>query len=290
MSDKVSILLDTDIGSDIDDAVCLAYLLCHPRCELLGITTVTGNVQQRAALAEVLCRTAGQEQIPIHCGRRDVLITGPGQPTVKQYKAIDATHRLDRPENTAVDFMRDTLRSRPGEITLLSIGPLANLALLFAVDPEIPFLCKSIVSMVGHFFSSPNMEWNSTCDPGASAMVFAQPRPEHICIGLDVTLQVKMPADEVRNKFVGEPLSTVCRFAEEWFDHRPELTFHDPLAAAVIFEPSLCTYQKGKVEICDLSHPNQAGRSQFSPEEGQDLVADTVDVPRFFEEFFLKFN
>lgn len=59
------VILDTDIGSDIDDALCLAYLLRQPRCEFVGITTVTGEAQQRAMLADAVCRAAGREDIPI---------------------------------------------------------------------------------------------------------------------------------------------------------------------------------------------------------------------------------
>ncbi len=65
MSTKV--LLDTDIGSDIDDAVCLAYLLAQPACELMGITTVTGEGQGRAMMASALCQLAGQD-VPIYIG------------------------------------------------------------------------------------------------------------------------------------------------------------------------------------------------------------------------------
>src|SRR5438477_11649802 len=101
MSDRdarVPLVLDTDIGSDIDDAVALAYLLRQPRCELLGITTVTGNVAQRAALADVLCRAAGREDVPIHAGAPEVLLIGPGQPRVPQYAAVaDRPHRAECP-------------------------------------------------------------------------------------------------------------------------------------------------------------------------------------------------
>jgi len=64
------ILLDTDIGSDFDDALCLAYLLANPDCELLGITTVTGEGQRRAEMASALCEAAGR-RIPIHVGREE---------------------------------------------------------------------------------------------------------------------------------------------------------------------------------------------------------------------------
>ena len=70
------VILDTDIGSDIDDAVCLAYLLAQPECELLGITTVTGEPVARAKMASALCRVAGVD-IPIYPGAPDPLIVPP---------------------------------------------------------------------------------------------------------------------------------------------------------------------------------------------------------------------
>src|SRR6185312_4773304 len=103
--DRIPVVLDTDIGSDIDDAIALAYLLRQPRCELVGITVVSGDVQKRAALAEAICHAAGRPDIPIHCGHREVLNYGPGQPNVPQYDAIaNKPHRMDWPENTAVQF------------------------------------------------------------------------------------------------------------------------------------------------------------------------------------------
>lgn len=124
--DLVPVLFDTDIGSDFDDALALAYLLRHPRCELSGITTVTGEVAKRAALVQVLCETAGRSDIPIHRGASSPL-GGPGQPHVPRYDSVrDLPLRLDWPENTAVAFLRDSILSRPGELTLLSIGPLTS--------------------------------------------------------------------------------------------------------------------------------------------------------------------
>src|SRR5437588_4106544 len=123
MAETIPVLLDTDIGSDIDDAVCLAYLLRQPRCELLGVTTVTGAVAKRAALCEVICREAGRDDIPIHAGAPFVLLIGPGQPRVPQYEAIrERPHRRDYAPGTAVEFLRQTIRARPGAVTLLAIG------------------------------------------------------------------------------------------------------------------------------------------------------------------------
>lgn len=262
--------------------MAIAYLLRQPRAELLGITTVTGDVNKRAAIAEVLCRTVGRDDIPIVAGRSDALAHGPGQPWTAQYEAIaHLPHRLDRTPNSAVEFMRETIRARPGEITLLTIGPLGNIALLFALDPEIPFLLKDIVSMAGAFFGHENHEWNCKCDPAACGIVTASKRPSHTWFGLDVTLQCALPAEEIRSQFTGDLLECVASMAEHWFSHTPHLVFHDPLAAAAIFEPDLCDYAKGRV----ISTPEDA-HTYFESGPGNDRVAATVKSREFFDHFF----
>src|SRR4051794_8540089 len=111
MSPTVPVLVDTDIGSNVDDALALAYLLRQPRCELLGVTTVTGDVGRRAAVAEILCRSAGRGDVPVHCGAADLLLLGPGQPNVPHYDAVrHHLHRTDRPAGTAVEFLRRAVR------------------------------------------------------------------------------------------------------------------------------------------------------------------------------------
>lgn len=279
----MKLLLDTDIGNDIDDAVALAYLLQKKECDLIGITTVTGEAQKRAALCEIVCRASGRENIPIHCGLECALANGPGQPIPHHYEAVKhLPHRLERPGNSAVDFLREAIRANPNEITLLSIGPLTNIAALFTIDPEIPFLLKQLVSMAGAFFPPIDYaEWNIKCDPVAAAIVYAASKPRHRSIGLDVTMNCQMPAEEVRRRFTGEPLATVALMAEHWFQHTKALTFHDPLAAATIFKPELCTYKNGQV----ISDPKTAVTS-FAPGEGADEVAEVVDSEAFFKEFF----
>ncbi len=293
MSDKISVLLDTDIGSDIDDAVALSYLLRQPRCELLGITTVSGDTRQRAACAEILCAEAGRLDIPIHCGAEQVLLLGPGQPEVPQYHAIKhRPHHLDRPLHTAVDFLRKTIRQRPGEITLLTIGPLTNIALLFAMDPEIPSLLKNHVAMAGEFFVQSERhfrEWNILVDPVASAMVYSTPHKDFTSIGLDVTLQCALPAPEVRKKFQTKPLNIVLEMAQVWFQKVDRVIFHDPLAAAVIFEPGLCQYETGRVKVTVDADQEKSGATLFtSPASGpvSHRVAKSVDTAKFFKEYF----
>lgn len=280
----IPVLLDTDPGSDIDDALAIAYLLRQPRCELVGITTVTGDTVQRAGIVDVICRAYGREDVPIVAGAQETLVYGAGQPHVPQYAAIrDLPHRRDFRPDQAVDFMRETIRARPGEITLLSIGPLTNVALLFALDPEIPSLLGGFVSMLGSF-DRPGNEWNAICDPGSTTAVLKR-STEQTMIGLDVTMQCTMPPEEVRSRFASGPQGVILPMAEKWFESVNKITFHDPLAAAVLFEPDLCTYRAGKVH--SPTSTQEPGATVFELDEtGGHRVADTVDVARFFEHYF----
>src|SRR5574338_566858 len=107
------VLLDTDIGTDVDDAVALAYLLAHPDCELLGITTVTGEPEKRASLASVVCKAAGKA-IPIYPGADRPIDGEQRQPIAQQATVLPIwAHDTDFPLNQAVDFLANTIRSYP---------------------------------------------------------------------------------------------------------------------------------------------------------------------------------
>ncbi len=284
--ETIPVLLDTDIGSDIDDAVCLAYLLRQPRCELVGVTTVSGESRKRAMLAECLCRTAGRTGIPIHSGTERPILAEQKQPIAPQAVVLDAlAHRADFQPNTAVEFMRRTIRGRPGEITLLGIGPLTNIGLLFAVDPEIPAMLKQLVLMCGGF--PEGQEWNAQCDPHATKIVYNTPIKRFVSVGLDVTLRCKLGGGECRERFKGDVLQAVAVMAEVWFKEANEMYFHDPLAGAIIFEPDICKYQNGRALI-DLSDEKTAGtmRWDIQTEDKPHTAAVDVDVARFFEHYF----
>jgi purine nucleosidase len=285
------ILLDTDIGSDIDDAVALAYLLGNRQCDLLGITTVTGQAHKRAELADALCRAAGRS-IPIFPGSEHPLLAAPRQTEAPQAPALTKwPHASDFPAGRAVTFLQETIRAHPGEIVLLTIGPLTNVALLFAVDPGIPRLLKGMVSMCGLFSNRVAgwgpVEWNASLDPHAAAIVYHHRVPFHRTVGLDVTTRLSLGVEEVRERFRSPLLAPVLDFAEAWFRHRDTIIFHDPLAAAVIFNESLCTFVRGTVDV-ELESRRLSGATYWSvdPPSGRHELAMSVDRDRFFEEFF----
>jgi purine nucleosidase len=290
--DKVPVLLDTDIGSNIDDALALAYLLKQPRCDLIGITTVTGEPDKRAMIADAVCRAFGRDDVPVHSGAGMPMIVPQRQPRVPQASVLSKwPHRDSFAPNTAVDFLRQTIRSRPGEITLLTVGPLTNAGLLYTLDPQIPGLLKQHVMMGGHYLNMgvgcAPIERNMMGDPHAAASVFAAAVPHMTCIGLDVTSRCRMPAPECRKRFAVGPLRIVGEIAEVWFEGRPRITFHDPLAAAVVFERSFCQYVNGRVDIELQSSPllgYTALDSNATPAPHR--VAVEVAADRFFDEYF----
>jgi inosine-uridine nucleoside N-ribohydrolase len=292
------LLLDTDIGSDIDDAVCLAYLLAQRDCQLLSITTVTGQATQRAMLADALCQVAGQD-VPILPGLESPLLIAARQPHAPQATALDKwPHRTEFPQGQAIEFLRQQIRQSPGEVVLLAIGPLTNIAALFTVDPEIPALLKSLVLMGGNYMpvrwghaAGIPIEWNILNDPHAAAIVFRAPVPVIRCVGLDVTTQVTMSADEVKRRFSAKLLRPVLDFSEVWFQGSQKLlTFHDLLAAATIFDPHICRFEPGQVEI-ELQSEKLAGFTYWNPRvpATNQEVATSVDASRFFDHYFSQF-
>jgi inosine-uridine nucleoside N-ribohydrolase len=287
----MKLLLDTDIGSDIDDAICLAYLLAEPRCELLGITTVSGEPEKRAMLASAICKAAGRD-VPIFPGAPRPLLVPPRQTVAQQATALAGwPHETRFPDGHAVGFLRETIRQHPGEVTLLAIGPMTNVALLFAMDPEIPHLLKALYMMIGAFsqgivFTGMRWEWNALNDPHATAIVYNARPPVHRSFGLDVTLQVQMEAAEVRRRFQTPRLRPVLDMAEVWFQMRPEVTFHDPLAAVAVFDEEVCALKRGTVEV-ELASSHLPGMTYFREDaDGPHEVAMGVDPDRFFSDYF----
>ncbi len=287
------ILLDTDIGSDIDDAIALAYLLAQPQCELLGITTVTGEPLKRAMMASAQCKLAGKT-IPIYPGAAEPLIIAQRQPQAPQAAKLDRwDHETNFPKGEAVEFLRHTIRANPGEITLFAIGPLTNIALLFHSDPEIPSLLKELVLMCGVFagvnWQHEPLEWNAILDPQATAIVYRAQPPRHRSVGLDVTTKVVMDREQVRQRFQTPYLQPVLDFADVWFEQRPEITFHDPLAATLIFDESICSYTTGEVTV-ELDDKARLGQTKWTPGSGPHSVALEVDAAKFFDHYFSVFE
>ncbi|RPI88092.1 MAG: nucleoside hydrolase [Chloroflexi bacterium] len=287
----VKVLLDTDIGTDVDDAVCLAYLLAQKQCELLGITTVTGEAEKRASLASVLCKQAGRE-IPIFPGAEQPMEGEQRQPVCQQAAALpDWPHETSFPQGRAVEFLAETILENQGDVILLTVGPLTNAGMLFSHYPQTAQYLKGLVMMGGNIDpQAENTEWNVSGDLMASEIVYRTPVKLHRSVGLNVTQQVSLTANDVRQKFRADILKPVLDFAEIWFEQFYEtIWFHDPLAAATIFEPNLCTYGSG---LITFERKDKNGKTVWHPGEDNEphQAAVSVSKDKYFEHFFGVFH
>ena len=288
---KQKVWLDTDIGNDIDDAVALAYLLKKPECDLLGITTVTGQSIERAKIADALCKIASKN-IPIFPGIDEPLFAPQRQGYPPQARFLaDWEHDKNFKENYAIEAMYEAIVKNPGEVTLIAIGPMTNVALLFKVHPDVRKLLKDVVLMCGEFFGKSEYlrlenEWNAFCDPYAAAIVYNMPDIAIRSIGLDVTTKVVMTAQEVKDSYTSPLLKAVYEFSEITTGQRSNITYHDPLAAVSIFKPEIMTYETGKVSV-ELRGERVMGRTYFDKDEnGLHTAALTVDKNAFYKEYF----
>ncbi|MFP4176561.1 MAG: nucleoside hydrolase [Candidatus Brocadiia bacterium] len=286
MPDSIPVLFDTDIGSDIDDALALSYLLAERRAHLLGVSTVSGGAVDRARLADAICRAAGRPEVPVWSGTENPVVGTQQQPDVPQAQVLERwDHHQDFEPNRAVFRMREVIRNHPEEIALICVGPLTNVGLLFSLDPQIPSLLDRLVIMGGCYFDS-TREWNILCDPHAATIVFGAEVRKCLVYGLDVTRECTLGAQECRERLVGGPLELVAEMAEVWFGERDTITFHDPLAACCAFEPEMCRYEYGFVEV-ECGAAGRGGATGFTVTDGgQHGVADEVDVTAFFDRYF----
>lgn len=286
------VLLDTDIGNDVDDAFALAYLLSHPDCIVEGITTVSGKPIERASMASALCCAAGKSGIPIFPGTELPLLSEQLQPIPTQSDAIRGLpHEVHFEEAKAVRFMQDAIRANPGEISLLAIGPLTNIALLFSIDPTIPRLLKELVLMNGVFtykLASYTClaEWNARCDPHASALVYRATDTNVKVCGLDVTTQVAMDEQSIRARLHGSVGELLGRFLDARKDSSHPVTFHDPLAVATVFDTNIVHFRRGGVRV-ELQSSAFPGLTEWKEDPAANCaVAFEVDKDRFFNHYF----
>ncbi len=209
------ILIDTDPG--IDDAMALLLALSSPEIEIIGVTTVFGNTNVEATTRNALnlLNFAGRPDIPVAKGasRPMVLPLGLTGEFVHGDDGMGNTF-LDPPVTSTVDgdaasFIVDTVMAAPGEITLVPIGPLTNIALALQAEPRLAPNLAGIVLMGGNAFvggnASPGAEANIINDPEAADIVFAADCPL-VMAGLDVTEQTLMTnADLARYREIGAP-------------------------------------------------------------------------------------
>jgi inosine-uridine nucleoside N-ribohydrolase len=282
-----AVIVDTDIGADIDDAFALALVLNSPELELRGVTTVAGDAHTRARLVCRLLNAIGRDDIPVAAGQPPR--SKPELAGMHQYGLRAAQKNPVR--QSAVEFLRDQVAAGPGELTIVALGPLTNVAELLTRYPESKGQIRRIVLMggsvrIGYNGRQPaEPEWNIKTDIAAAQTVFASGVPLSV-VPLDASASLKLDAARRRQVFSAE--TTLCRHLhalyELWDKETPVL--FDPAAAAMaaggdffeIQELRLEVDGEGMTRIVD-GKPNARVAMKVRTEELLDWVVERIVQP-----------
>jgi purine nucleosidase len=270
------LLIDCDTG--IDDALALLYAAVSPEAEIVGVSCVAGNVELPHVVRNTLAvlELAGRDDVEVAAGR--------AAPIARPLRTAADTHgptglgyaRLPAPRATAghrdaADMIIAEASARPRCITLVTLGPLSNVAVALEREPALPRLLRRLVMMVGAYRSpgntAPTMEWNAGVDPEALAATIAGwaaagddvPRP--LAFGLDVTERAKLTPDHLEQLAVaaGSPDHRIVRFMADalrfYFEFHSRYDgfygafIHDALVVAAALDPGLARTEALAVEV-----------------------------------------
>ncbi|MGN9838926.1 nucleoside hydrolase [Nonomuraea sp. H19] len=291
------VLIDCDPG--IDDALALALAAGSPDAlDVVGVTTVGGNVDLELTTANALALREFLQlgDVPVTPGSAGALMRG----TVRAAHVHGVTGLGDvvlpapvrePSKGHAVDFILDTLRAAPGEITLVAVGPLTNVALAVRRDPRVVEWARDLVIMGGSYTRgnhNPAAEFNMLADPEAAAIVFDAGWTVKM-LGLDVTLSAVVTSDVLdRMRPLGRLSELLVPGAQSYGMVTAEggPAIHDACAVAYVLDPSLFTCVPAVVNV-ETAGTYTRGMTvtdfKVGDRQANALVATTLDVKRFWD-------
>jgi purine nucleosidase len=301
------IILDTDPG--IDDSLAILLALASPEITLDGLSVVHGNssTEQGTVNALSVLELAKASHIPVYCGCELPLV----QPSLLApethgergigYAKLSAPQTRPQIQHGS-DFLIDSIMSKPGEVTLVCIGPLTNVAMAIRKEPRIVENVKEVFIMGGAMRhegnTTPLAEFNTFVDPHATHIVFHSGMPITLT-PLDVTYECIFSKDDLNRLLkIDSPItkfvSDATRFYMEFHDEYQKIdgcVINDPLTLALTFMPELCNYQELYVDV-DLSGGVAMGKTfadfyHMTGKPANMKVALGVR-PRAFMELFLE--
>ncbi len=310
------LIIDTDpamgtLFADPEDGMAILYALASPEVTVEGLTLVHGNVPVSHSWPNVrhLLDLAGRAELPVHVGA-----AAPRRPDRRETQAGWLSQRehleqivpaRDRPDPTAASFLCETVLGSPGEITLVAIGPLTNVAAAIEADDGFAAALAGLVIMGGTVAVpgniTPAAEFNLWMDPEAARMVFDS-EVDPTMIGLDVCHRTTLDRDRAAAvRASGTPLASfVADTSESWIGvmaaalEGEGLHLYDSLAVAAAIEPDLCSYRRALVEIetgtgpaqgMTVTHSNEVLRQLLVGRDHNAAVAIDVDTERFAARF-----
>ncbi|KAG4393925.1 hypothetical protein AAZX31_03G174400 [Glycine max] len=260
------LIIDTDPG--IDDSMAILMAFQSPDVEVLGLTTIFGNTTTELSTlnALLLCEMAGREDIPVAQGSHEPLKGG--KPRVADFvhgkdglgNTFLPPPKGEKIEKSASEFLVEKVSEYPGEVSVLALGPLTNLALAIKRDSSFASKVKRIVILGGAFFAlgnvNPAAEANIHGDPEAADIVFTS-GADIVVIGINITTQVQftdadlLELKESKGKYAPF-LSDICKFYRDFHvksDGVHGIFLHDPVSFVAVVRPDLFTYKKGVVRV-----------------------------------------
>ena len=280
------VIIDTDPGTD--DAIALMMALNHPAVEVLALTTVGGNGALRHTTRNALCilEHMGRGDIPVFKGAARPLrgrfsygyyFHGPGAMTAR----LPTPARPPRP-GSAYDYISEAARQRPGELTLVALGPLTNIARVIRRDPSIVERVKRLVVMGGVVETpgnvTPYAEFNIYNDPEAAQVVLSSGLPVTL-VGLDVCDPVYIVSNDDRWAQGGSRSEQLAhRLTDGWFalhDEGARYTPCDAMAILAITDPELMSFGQAAVRV---ETEDDERRGQTVAEYGPGNVTVAADI------------
>ena len=304
--EREKVLFDCDIGSDIDDAYAMALLLASPEIELVGITVGHARTPDRALLALRMLYETGLDHIPVYVGRETALVTlrdGEPHDEFKQAPYNRQFHwgrgfdEIEPESQPAAEFIVETLGANPGEITLLTVGPVTNIGDALLLDPNVLKNAKRVVSMYGSIRSGyeggeAQREWNVLADASSSMRFDAAVQAggtDVVYIPLDVTDHVRLDAERRLHLFMrGTPITdAVTSLYSLWRDEERGQTtprLFDAVAVGFLLWPDLFGLEHGRVTVDERS------MTLFEPgAEPSSTVALEIDAAAFIERMIVRY-
>ena len=265
------LVLDTDMGSDVDDALCLALALASPEFDVVAVTCVGREARLRAQIARRLLELAGREHIPVYAGCRVPMLAGAGYNWFghEGHGVLEPGVEPEIERAHAVDALLELSQRHPG-LEIAAVGPLTNLALALAKDPDFAARVGRLTVMGGHLREVSyrgrvfpfGVDYNLCSDPHASLLVLRSGIPTRLVTG-DVTLRTWLRESDVRAlEKSAKPLhAALARAIRIWtpvqrhlLDPMPTDGFdnaaflHDPLTLACMYDESFCGFETLEIE------------------------------------------
>lgn len=280
--DKKLVYIDTDIGlgtpgAEIDDGAALIFLLRSPEVQVIAVGSIFGNVHlvDAATNLDRLLTWLNKRDVPIGIGAERPLVEDLAWMESWQSEYGKTLPWQTRPADmAAASLMIQVIQSFPGRVSVLSIGPMTNLALAARLEPGIIPLAREVIVMGGSFNpENPSPEFNARCDPEAAQIVLTAGWKLSI-LGLDITRQVHFSRRDFNALPVENPAIDLLRSqAPGWIDRMEQMDWekdgcalHDAVAAAFLVDDTIFETREACVEV-ELAEPKTRGATRFLPVE-----------------------